>query len=41
MIKSNSYVPTSGTHSLDHEYDKGTDQFIGRHVARQVNSTGA
>jgi len=39
MMKYNGYVLTSGTHSLDREYDEGTDQFIGRHVARQVNST--
>ena len=37
MVKSNGYVLTSGTHNPDHEYDEDTNQFIGRHVARQVN----
>jgi len=41
MMKSDGHVLTSRTRGLDHECNEGTDQFIGRHVARQVNSTGA
>ena len=41
MMKSDGHVLTSRTCGLDHECDEGTDQFIGRHVAGQVNSTRA
>jgi len=41
MMKPDGHILTSRTCGLDHECDEDTDQFIGRHVARQVNSTGA